>query len=76
MRTENKISWWREIGAVSQGLLFLDGHITRPEAVHSAQAAYGAHGRQRHHRADLHERAVKVLAARRRRHMLALSLFR
>lgn len=71
MRSESKLSWWRELGAVSQGMLFLDGHITRPELPQPH-----VHGARCHHRADLHQRAVQVLAARQRRQMMALSLFR
>ncbi|UBB25060.1 hypothetical protein LAG73_17290 [Pseudoxanthomonas japonensis] len=74
MRTETKHSWWRELGAVSQGMLFLEGHIASTEALRAGD------GEQRPARRPVpperHERALRVLHARRRREMTALSLFR
>ena len=74
MRTETKSSWWRQLGGISQGLLFLDGHVTHPDALSGQHHA--AHGRRCAHRADLHRRALQVLQARRLRQATALSLFR
>lgn len=74
MRTETKSSWWQQLGSISQGMLFLDGHIIHPDTV--SGHSHGVHGSQRTHRADLHQRALQVLQARRLRQATALSLFR
>ena len=74
MRTETKHSWWRELGAVSQGMLFLDGHIANVETARATDAE----GRpdRRPGSAERHQRALRVLHARRLREMTALTLFR
>ncbi|MGN6225038.1 hypothetical protein [Pseudoxanthomonas sp.] len=74
MGTETKRSWWRELGAVSQGMLFLDGHIASTEAARSA--AGEERPRRRPVPVERHQRALRVLHARRLREMTALSLFR
>ncbi|GGD50071.1 hypothetical protein [Pseudoxanthomonas indica] len=74
MRTETKSSWWRQLGSISQGMLFLDGHVTHPDALSGQHHA--VHGARCAHRTDLHRRALQVLQARRLRQATALSLFR
>lgn len=78
MGTETRKAWWRELGAISQGMLFIDGHIAVPQATETAKpeqedpvsAAADAAALQRSQRArqDGH--------AKRLREMTALSLFR
>jgi hypothetical protein len=32
MTSVSRQAWWRQLGAMSQGMLFLDGHIATPQA--------------------------------------------
>lgn len=74
MRTEANKSWWQQLGAISQGMLFLDGHIASAEAVHAFHLDGNAVPRVAN--PERHERARRALQARRVRQMTALSLFR
>lgn len=68
--------WWRQLAAMYQGLLFLDGHIVDPPAVAgedrdgAGQVLEGARAGHRHPRARIR------LDARRLRAGIAFSLFR
>ncbi|WP_454832834.1 hypothetical protein [Pseudoxanthomonas wuyuanensis] len=75
MGTETRKAWWRELGAISQGMLFIDGHIAVPQATEPAQedpasAAADAAALQRRQRARQDDHAKRL------REMTALSLFR
>lgn len=72
MRTETTKAWWRQLNAMSQGMLFLEGHIASVEALPEdvRRPCKDAAARRRH------ERAIERLSARRLRAMTALSLFR
>ncbi len=74
MRTETKHSWWRELGVVSRGMLFLEGHIASPESARALDDE--RRQRRRPVPVERHQRAQRVLHARRLREMTALSLFR
>lgn len=74
MGTETKKAWWRQMGEVSRGLLFLDGHIASAAALAPADPA--ADPARLAARAARHERARQVVQARRIRAMTALSPFR
>lgn len=76
MRTEAKKQWWQQLGGMSQGMLFLQGHIAHPDAL-----SVDSHARRERPVRDAaatrrHERAVERLSARRLRAMTSLSLFR
>lgn len=71
MRTASN-DWWRQMGAMSQGLLFLDGHFA-PHQADVERRAEAAHCPQASGRRD---RARRILIARRVRQLPALSLFR
>ncbi|SDQ21776.1 hypothetical protein SAMN05428982_0136 [Pseudoxanthomonas sp. CF385] len=71
MQTETKKQWWQQLGGMSQGMLFLQGHV-----VHPVEAATTQEARQ-HHVHDAagqarHQRAVHRLGARRLRVIVAL----
>ncbi|HSX63141.1 MAG TPA: hypothetical protein VLF15_00290 [Pseudoxanthomonas sp.] len=38
MTSESRQAWWRQLGNISQGMLFLDGHIATPQAASLLQA--------------------------------------
>jgi len=74
MQTETKKQWWQQLGGMSQGMLFLQGHIAHAETVSPEH-------RREHHVHDAagqarHRQAVQRLGARRLRAMTSLSLFR
>lgn len=75
MSTESKKAWWRELGAISQGMLFIDGNIAIPQAAEPAKDAVpampnaAAPGQRS-------QRARQDGYAKRLREMTALSLFR
>ena len=71
MQTGTRKQWWQQLGGMSQGMLFLQGHVVHP--VEAAQApeerphhVHDAAGKVRH------QHAVQRLGARRRRMALAL----
>ncbi len=74
MRTGTTTPWWRQLGGMSQGMLFLHGHIVRPDASlpepSRTHHAHDAAGQARH------QRALQRLSARRLHGMASLSLFR
>lgn len=76
MSSTNRSGWWRQLAAMYQGLLFLDGHIV-DTGVASGEHRDGTvrvgEGERAQHR---HERALIRLDARRLRAGTALSLFR
>lgn len=37
MTSESRQAWWRQLGTISQGMLFLDGHIATPQAARLLQ---------------------------------------
>ena len=64
MQTGTRKQWWQQLGGMSQGMLFLHGHITPQVEASQAQAE------RRHHVHDTvgkarHQRAVQRLGARR-----------
>ncbi|HEY0861591.1 MAG TPA: hypothetical protein VGE19_11865 [Pseudoxanthomonas sp.] len=74
MQTGTRKQWWQQLGGMSQGMLFLQGHIAHPAGPPLAPAP-------RHHVHDAagqarHREAVQRLGARRLRAMTSLSLFR
>ena len=76
MQTETKKQWWQQLAGMSQGMLFLHGHV-----VHPAADAAQAQGEHRHHAHDSagkarQQRALQRLGERRLRAMTSLSLFR
>ncbi|KAF1724244.1 hypothetical protein [Pseudoxanthomonas japonensis] len=76
MQTETRKQWWQQLAGMSQGMLFLQGHVA-----HSLDDAAQAQGERRHHVHDAagkarHQRAVQRLGERRLRAMTSLSLFR
>ncbi|MEL1263501.1 hypothetical protein [Pseudoxanthomonas putridarboris] len=77
MQSETRKQWWQQLGGISQGMLFMHGHIVSPEALEGSDGdrrreprTRDAAGKRRH------ERAVQRLSARRLREMTSLSLFR
>jgi hypothetical protein len=71
MQTETRKPWWQQLGGMSQGMLFLHGHVVHP--VEGTQAS----GERRHHVHDAagkvrHRHAVQRLGARRLRMVVAL----
>lgn len=77
MGSESKKAWWRQLGAISQGMLFLDGHIATAQAAaeirpqqESSAIADGSGGRRRS------AQPAQDGYAKRVREMTALSLFR
>lgn len=80
MRTEAKQSWWRQLGAISQGMLFLDGHIASVQAAEAASQTRGFRADAGDRRNDAQTRpaaaARQAEYAKQVRRMTALSLFR
>lgn len=74
MRTETNESWLRQLGAISQGMLFLDGHIATAEAAKAVRPDTDRTGIERPARSVA--RAKQVEYCRQIRQMTALSLFR
>ena len=75
MQDETRKQWWQQLGGMSQGMLFLHGHVAQPVASPQAQE------HRLHHMHDVagkvrHRRALERLSARRLRAMTSLSLFR
>ena len=74
MQTETRKQWWQQLGGMSQGMLFLQGHIAHtdsppPKPAHRHHV-HDAAGRARH------REAIQRLSAHRLRAMTSLSLFR
>ena len=74
MQTETRKQWWQQLGGMSQGMLFLQGHIAHTDSPPPEPA-------HRHHVHDdagqvRHREAIRRLSARRLRAMTSLSLFR
>ncbi|MBL8257685.1 hypothetical protein J2X02_001562 [Pseudoxanthomonas japonensis] len=64
MQTETRKQWWQQLGGMSQGMLFLHGHVMQPVEATQAQEA------RRHHVHDAagkvrHQHSVQRLGARR-----------
>lgn len=74
MRTETNKSWLRQLGAISQGMLFLDGHIATTEAAKAVRPDPDSTNIERPARSAA--RAKQVEYCRQVRQMTALSLFR
>ena len=76
MQSETRKQWWQQLGGMSQGMLFLQGHVVSLETPDATAApartavTRDAAARQRH------ERAVQRLSERRLRAMTSLSIFR
>ncbi|MGR4877021.1 hypothetical protein [Pseudoxanthomonas sp. LARHCG66] len=75
MQSETRQQWWQQLGGMSQGMLFLQGHVVHSIAPPQAQEDH------RHHVHDAagkvrHLLALERLSARRLRTMTSLSLFR
>lgn len=75
MQSDTKKQWWQQLDGMSQGMLFLQGHV-----VHDSAPASG-HAERPHHVHDQagqvrHQRALQRLGALRVRAMTSLSLFR
>lgn len=71
MQTGTKKQWWQQLGGMSQGMLFMHGHVAHPVEVAETQHTH------RHHVHDAagkvrHQRAVQRLGARRLRMAVAL----
>jgi len=75
MRTETNTSWWRQLGAVSQGMLFLDGHLATAEAAEAARKSIDTDIRA-DRRPGTAAAAKQAEYAKQARQMTALSLFR
>ncbi|HEV7272459.1 hypothetical protein [Pseudoxanthomonas sp.] len=76
MQSETKKPWWQQLGGMSQGMLFLQGHVA-----HSIDDPAPRQEERRHHAHDAagkarHQRAVQRLGERWLRAMTSLSLFR
>ena len=78
MRTQTNTSWWRQLGAISQGMLFLDGHIATAEAADAARKAIDADTDSAKAGSAARSTAAARQAeyTRQARQMTALSLFR
>ena len=75
MQSGTRKQWWQQLAGMSQGMLFLHGHIASSVAPPQAQEDH------RHHVHDAagkvrHRRALERLSARRLRAMTSLSVFR
>jgi hypothetical protein len=75
MQTGTKQQWWQHLGGMSQGMLFLHGHVVHDGSAHAVS------DERAHHRHDAagkvrHRLALERLGARRLRAMTSLSLFR
>ena len=75
MQTGTRKQWWQQLGGMSQGMLFLQGHIAHSDSSALPEPA------PRHHVHDAagqarHREAGQRLGARRLRAMTSLSLFR
>jgi hypothetical protein len=73
MRTKTNTSWWRQLGAVSQGMLFLDGHFATAEAAEAARKSIDTQIQPDRRTAAA---ARQAEYAKQARQMTALSLFR
>lgn len=71
MQTETRKQWWQQLGGMSQGMLFLQGHVVHPDTATQAQAASPRHVHDAAGEAR-HQRAAKRLGARRLRMVVAL----
>jgi hypothetical protein len=76
MRTETQQSWWRQLGAISQGMLFLDGHIATAEAAATQRNTIDTERAAGKDPARATAAARQAEYARQARQMTALSLFR
>jgi hypothetical protein len=77
MTSVSRQAWWRQLGTISQGMLFLDGHIATPQAARllqppEASSAAEVPGSP----AQQHRQTPQDSIAKRIREMTALSLFR
>jgi len=75
METGSKRQWWQQLGGMSQGMLFLQGHVVHPAATPPDRSPHPHHVHDAAGQAR-HRRAVERLGARRLRAMTSLSLFR
>ena len=71
MQTETRKRWWQQLGGMSQGMLFMQGHVIHPVQEARAQEE------RRHHMHDAvgkvrHQRALQRLGARYLRMAVAL----
>ncbi|CAN7545116.1 hypothetical protein LJR143_003755 [Pseudoxanthomonas sp. LjRoot143] len=71
MQTGTRKQWWQQLGGMSQGMLFMHGHVVPPVEVAQMQEE------RRHHVHDArgkvrHQRAVQRLGARRLGMIVAL----
>ena len=71
MQTETRKQWWQQLGGISQGMLFVQGHVVHPVIPPQTQEdrphhVHDAAGEVRH------QRAAKRLGARRLRMVVAL----
>lgn len=73
MQSETRKAWWQQLSGMSQGMLFLHGHVTHPDALESTPRAARVRDEAGARR---HARAVQRLGERRLREMTSLSLFR
>lgn len=64
MQTETKKQWWQQLGGMSQGMLFMQGHVVHPVEGTQPQEERPHHV---HDAAGMarHRRAVRRLGARR-----------
>lgn len=74
MQTKTRKQWWQQLGGMSQGMLFLQGHVAHLDTA-------SPESRREHHVHDVagqarHREAIQRLSARRLRAMTSLSLFR
>jgi hypothetical protein len=78
MRTDTNTSWWRQLGAISQGMLFLDGQIATADAAKAAQTSIDTGNRKTEAESSARSTAAARQAeyTRQMRQMTALSLFR
>ena len=74
MQTVTRKQWWQQLGGMSQGMLFVQGHLVPSDSPAPASAQrYNVHDATGQAR---HREAVQRLSARRLRAMTSLSLFR
>lgn len=76
MRTDTNQSWWRQLGAISQGMLFLDGHIATAEAAEAMRKATDTYADRTEVESQARSAAKQAEYARQVQQMTALSLFR
>lgn len=76
MRTETNQSWLRQLGAISQGMLFLDGHIATAAAAEAMRKATDTDTDRPEIESPTRSAAKQAEYVKQVQQMTALSLFR